>query len=72
MLHVHKEYTDKLDLTAVTNDFVSHSEHSYIINFFGKFWLLAMILIGAILSEPHHVGSTVKSVLLASYFTVYG
>ena len=26
-LHVHKDYTDKLDLMAVTNEFVSHSEH---------------------------------------------
>ena len=27
MLHVHKEYTDKLDLITVANDFVSCSEH---------------------------------------------
>ena len=26
MLHVHEEYTDELDFTAVANYFVSHSE----------------------------------------------
>ena len=35
MLHVHKEYTDELDLIAVANEFVSHCEHR--LSTFGKF-----------------------------------
>ena len=34
MLHVLKEYTDKLDLIAVANDFISLSEQ---LSTFGKF-----------------------------------
>jgi len=35
MLHVHEEYTDELDFTAVANEFVSGSEHR--LSTFGKF-----------------------------------
>ena len=35
MLHVHKEYTNELDLIAVANNFVSLSEHR--LSTFGKF-----------------------------------
>ena len=34
-LHVHKDHTDELDLMAVANEFVSHSEHR--LSTFGKF-----------------------------------
>ena len=34
MLHIHKEYTDELDLVTVANDFVSYSEHR--LSTFGK------------------------------------
>ena len=34
MLHIHKEYTDELDLIAVAKDFVSLSEHR--LSTFGK------------------------------------
>lgn len=33
--HVHKDYTDSLDLVATGNDFVKHSEHR--LSTFGKF-----------------------------------
>jgi len=35
MLNVHKECTDQIDLTAVANELVSHSEHR--LSAFGKF-----------------------------------
>ena len=33
--HVHKDYTDSLDLVATGNDFVKHSKHR--LSTFGKF-----------------------------------
>ena len=35
LLHVHKDLSDDLDLTACANDFVSANEHRF--NIFGKF-----------------------------------
>ena len=38
VLHVHKEYTDDMDLVDIANEFVHSSDHRY--NMFGKFTVI--------------------------------